>query len=120
MMRLVQRNWRPALAAGLVLFQVVMIVHARFDPRRYFCWAPHDAQNEYGIEVRVGGRVLSREETWARYRDPLQGLDPRSIEHVLLMVRQHERTYGKNDGALVRVTYRTNGGPWREWNWPEP
>ena len=110
---------RTGLAAAFLLFQVAMIARARFDPARYFCWAPHDAQNEYEIDVTVDGRALTPEETLARYRMPWGWRNPRAMEHVLRVVRQYEVTYGRGDDAKVSIRYRTNGGPAQRWQWPE-
>lgn len=101
-----------------LLFQVGMIVHARFDPARYWCWAPHDQQAEYWIDVEIDGRSLPPEQVARRYRDPWGGIEPRTIEHVIRLVRQYEQTYGRDDGARVVLRYRTNGGPLRVWRWP--
>lgn len=110
---------RSALAASFLLVQIGMIVYARFDPARFFCWAPHDSQNEYEIDVAVHGRVLSPDEVLARYRIPWGWRNPRAMEHVLRLVRQYEETYGRPEQANVAIRYRTNGGPVREWRWPE-
>ena len=110
---------RTALAVALLAFQVAMIVYARFDPRRYYCWAPHDEQTEYRIRVRIDGRWLSPDEVHARYRDPWSGVNPRAAEHVIRLVRQYERTYGEDDPADVFLHYRINGGEDRIWRWPE-
>lgn len=110
---------RTSLAILFLLFQVAMIAYARFDPGRYYSWAPHDEQAEYRIEVEIDGRPLSAVEVAERYRDPWQGVNPRAIEHVLRFVRQYEETYGRSDGARVTVYYTINGGPERGWRWPE-
>lgn len=94
-----------------------MIGFARFDAARYFCWAPHDSQNEYRIHVRFAGHELSESEISARYRIPARGIDPRAIEHVLRLVSHYERSHGATDGASVRVVYRTNGGPEKRWQY---
>jgi hypothetical protein len=53
---------RTAAGLALLLFQVVMIVYARFVPSRYFCWAPFDIQTEYKLRVTVNGRPLKSSE----------------------------------------------------------
>ena len=101
----------------LLAVQAALIVYARFDPMRYFCWAPHDAQSVYRIDVRIGDRVLTRAEVTDRYRIDGEGRDPRAIEHVIRLVRQRETTYGAPDRASVVIRYRTNGGPEQVWRW---
>lgn len=110
---------RLGAALLLLLFQAVMMVHARFDDARYFSWAPHDAQNEYVIAVRLNGRTLTDAEVRERYRIPARGIDPRAIAHVVRLVEQYERSRGAGEGAQVRVRWRTNGGPERSWRHPQ-
>ena len=117
-------NRRPSLRNILViaflLFQFTMIVYARFTPARYYSWGPHDAQNEYAIHVTVAGRELTSEEVTRRYRIRQEGVDPRAIEHVIRLVDQYERTFGRDDNARVRLEYRTNGGALNVESWPRP
>ena len=107
--------WRGIVAGVVLAFQAASIVYARFDDARYFCWAPHDAQNEYVIAVEIDGRSLSPSEVEARYRIPASGVDPRSIAHVTRLVQQYERTLGADDDATVVVGYRINGKALRRW-----
>ena len=109
---------RVVAASVFLAFQLFMVGKARFDPARCWCWAPHDAQNEYRIAVRIDNRLLPSEQVGARYRIRPSGVDPRAIEHVLRLVRQYEETYGAKDDAEVEIRYRTNGGPWQSWHWP--
>lgn len=120
-MRSSRLDIRPATLAGVLflLFQVAMIVRARFDPDRYFCWAPHDSQNEYEIAVVAGGRELQPDEVSRRYRLPYRGVDPRAIEHIFDIVRHYEGRLAR-EPASVTVRYRVNGSPERTWRWPEP
>lgn len=117
-------NRRPSLrnsvVIGFLLFQLVMIVHARFSPARYYCWAPHDAQNEYAIYVTLNDNELTTSEVTRRYRFRQEGVDPRAIEHVIRLIDHYERTLGKSDNAQVRLEYRTNGGPLTIERWPRP
>ncbi len=110
---------RTAVAILFLAFQVAMIVYARFDPGRYFCWAPHDSQNEYHIRVSIDDVELDTTETTRRYRIPAEGIDPRAIEHVIRLVRQYERSYGSDENAVVDIDYRTNGSAVKHWRWPE-
>ncbi|HVS02192.1 MAG TPA: hypothetical protein VMT16_05440 [Thermoanaerobaculia bacterium] len=109
---------REVVGAIFLLLQVGFIVRARFDPDRYFCWAPHDAQNEYLVEAVVGGRTLRPGEIAARYRMAQRGVDPRAIEHVFDVIRHYEGRVAAEPAAVV-VRYRTNGGEPRVWRWPE-
>ena len=113
---------RILLSIGILilLVQVAMIVRARFVEDRYYCWAPHDSQNEYVLQVRIDGRSLEPSEIKARYRIEADGTDPRAIQHVKDTVSQYEETYGRGDDAVVSMTYRTNGGPEQAWAWPQP
>ena len=96
-----------------------MIVYARFSETRYFCWAPHDAQTAYELSVTLNGRPLNAEEIKQRYRLDQKGIDPRSIEHVKIALRQYETTYGKDDTAAIIMHYATNGGPPKIWRWED-
>lgn len=95
-----------------------MIVAARFQPMRYYCWAPYDSQNEYSISTRVDGRPLTPAELEQRYRIQTPAVNPRSIQEVIDVVSYVERVYHPGDDAAVTVTYRTNGSPERQWHWP--
>jgi hypothetical protein len=112
------RHVRTILGGGLLLFQLVMIGYARFVPARYFCWAPYDIQTEYRLDVSIDGRMLTSAEIRRRYRRPKQGVDNRSIQHVMDIVQQYEETYGRTDRALVLMKYRVNGKEEREWQYP--
>ena len=111
---------RTAVGAGVILFQVVMIVRARFDDARYFCWAPHDVMWTFELEVTIDGRVLDTRELRQRYRMRRGGFQEHSIVHAMREISQYESTWGKNDHAQVRMTYRKNDGPEQVWVWPEP
>jgi len=40
------------------------------------------------------------------------------IYQVTDVISYVERVYHEDDEADVTVTYRTNGGPERQWHWP--
>jgi hypothetical protein len=113
---------RARLLTGfaILLFQAVMIGHARFTPARYFCWAPLDIQTEYRLEVSLDGKPLSAAGIERRYRRPNIGVDSRSIQHLKDIVEQYERTYGSRDHAQVAMTYRVNGKEEQKWIYPGP
>lgn len=111
---------RRALGIALLLFQVGAIIYARFVTSRYFCWAPHDSQAEYRIEVVRSGKPLTEDEIASRYRLAPSGVEARSIDAVLSVVAQYEETLGRGEGALVVVTYRLNGREPKQWRWPAP
>ena len=64
--------------------------------------------------------MLAEEEIEARYRDPWNGVNPRSQHHVFRFVERFEQTRGRDDDARVVVHYRINGGPMQQWQWPRP
>lgn len=109
---------RTIAAVAILAFQLVMIGYARFVPARYFCWAPYDIQSEYKLDVTIGGHALTAAQIRARYRRPRQGVDNRSIQHVMDIVQQYEQTYGRNDRAWVSMTYRVNGKAEQAWQYP--
>lgn len=110
---------RTALGSSLLIAQVVMIVVARFHPMRYYCWAPYDSQNEYEIQTEIAGQQLTRAQIEKRYRLKTPAVNPRAITQVTDVVSYVERVYHPTDEARVTVTYRTNGGPKKQWCWPE-
>lgn len=112
------RHARTILGGGILLFQLVMIGYARYVPARYFCWAPYDVQSEYRLDVSIGGRALTAAEIRSRYRRPRQGVDNRSIQHVMDIVQQYEESYGRGDRARVLMKYRINGKAEQEWRYP--
>ena len=109
---------RTTVGGGMLLFQIAMIAYARFVPSRYFCWAPYDIQSAYRLDVSIGGRALTPAQIRSRYRRPKQGVDNRSIQHVMDIVQQYEQTYGAADQARVVMNYRINGKEEQEWRWP--
>src|SRR5579872_1503913 len=110
---------RSGVGLALLLFQVAMIVHARFVPSRYFCWALYDVQTEYSLRVEINRRELSAQEILARYHRPQHGNDNRSPQHVIDILQGYEETYGKNDHAAVEMRYRVNGKQEQIWRWPQ-
>ena len=56
------------IGVGLLVFQVIMIVYARFVPARYYCRAPRDSINEYKLDVFLNGQNLNPEDIKKRYR----------------------------------------------------
>jgi hypothetical protein len=112
---------RTTVAILLLVLQLGSIVYARFTPRRYFCWAPNDYVVEYELDVSVAGRTLSPEQVINRYHLSSfhKGLVEHPVEHLIDSIEQYERTYGRSDAAVVRLTWRYNGHPQlREWKWP--
>ncbi len=105
-------------AVAWLLFQLGAIVYSRFVPSRYFCWAPYDMQTEYKATVRVNGRDLAPNEIRARYRRPAQGVDNRSVQHVIDMFEQAENRYHRDDPAEIVIQYRVNGHREGVWRWP--
>jgi hypothetical protein len=112
------RYVRAIAGGGILLFQIAMIGYARFVPSRYFCWAPYDIQSAYRLDVSIGGRALTPAQIRSRYRRPKQGVDNRSIQHVMDIVEQYEQTYGSADHARVVMKYRINGKEEQEWQYP--
>src|ERR1700730_5021529 len=109
---------RIAAGAALLLFQVAMVIYARFVPSRYFCWAPFDTQTDYRWPANVGGRLLTPREVRARSRRPQVGTDNRSPQHVIDIVQGYEQRYGAADHAQVLMRYRVNGKQEQLWRWP--
>jgi hypothetical protein len=103
----------------LLAFQLGAIVHARFVPTRYFCWAPYDTQTDYTATAIVNGRPLTAREFQKRYRRPQHGFDNRSPQHVIDMLQQAEEKHAaRGDQTTIVVNYRVNGKDPREWHWP--
>ena len=111
---------RSLIAVFFLLFQAGMLIHARFTPSRYFCWAPFDSQSEYSIRVWIEGKPLSSKEVKARYRRPARGLDSRSIQHVKDIIVQYETKYRQEQNVRVQLDYNINGIPQAPWVWVSP
>jgi hypothetical protein len=106
---------RTIVGVSILVFQLAMIVYARFVPSRYFCWAPYDVQTDYWITTVVNGRRLTDSEIRARYRRSPRGTDNRSPQHVIDILQGYEERYGRNDHAQVTMRYRVNGKEERVW-----
>jgi len=109
---------RLFLAVAILVVQVALVAYARFEPSAHFHWAPFDVQYAYRVHVEIDGRALSEAEIRERYREDAVGYEVHSIEHLIAVVRRYEKTYGKGDGASVRIRYRRNGRDPGEWRWP--
>ncbi len=96
-----------------------MVIYARFDEARYFCWAPHDSQNEYAIFATVNDQTLTPDQIQKRYRIKQKGIDPRAIQHIKDIIERYETTYGKDSPAEVIMHYSTNGIEKPSWRWPK-
>ena len=109
-----------ALVAGvLVLWQLGMIVYARFDLGRYFTWSPHDVVWTFDLVVETPTETLDHDGAVARYRLRRYRRQEHAVEHVKRAVRQYERTHGRDDGARVTMTYDKNGRDPLVWTWPD-
>jgi hypothetical protein len=73
----------------------------------------------YSFLFHLFGGVLSGDEIGQRYYVLSEGITENPVQNLMDIVRQRERTYGRNDHAAVELVYRPNGGPAREWRWPE-
>jgi len=114
-----QTGWRIGLALGLLAIQLGLIVFARFDDRRFFCWGPHDQQTNYTIQVVIDGQPLDAQQIEQRYRTPAVGYEFRAKAHLLGLIEQYEKTLGRDDQAQVTVHYGINGRELSEvWQWP--
>lgn len=107
------------LAGLLFVLQLSGIVAARFTDTKYFCWAPYDEISLYTIEVTVKGKELTWSETAARYRISPAGRENRSIHNIISIVRQYEKTFGRDESATVNISFLTNGYRKGKWTWPE-
>lgn len=110
------RTWRRIAIGAFFAFQIAMIGWAFVSPYRFYSWAPHDAQGEYAISARLNGRALGAGEIEARYRIRAEGVDPRAVAHVLLLVEKAEARRPRRERAEVTVRYRLNGGAWQTWS----
>lgn len=114
---------KDTLVRGIVLLffalQIVGIVHARFVPERFFCWAPYDQLSHYTISTWIKGTKLNKEAVIKRYQLRGYGRENRSIHNVFAIVSQYERTKGKEDSAKVIIQYQQNGKNKKTWYWPE-
>lgn len=111
---------RTCLAVSFLLIQFASIIYAQTESReRYFCWAPNDYIVSYRLQVKICGRTLDREATRMRYRLPSYHVYQNVVTHMEDIIRQYETTYGRADHADVLLVYSTNGGPEKEWRWPQ-
>ncbi|HLH29975.1 MAG TPA: hypothetical protein VKY31_02155 [Terriglobia bacterium] len=112
-------SWRSTLGIAFLAVQAVLVVHAQFVPARWLCWAPNDYAVEYQLNVKAHGRELNPAEIQARYHVADRGWYENPAANIMDIVRQYEATAGSKDMAMVRLTYRLDGGGTKEWQWPE-
>jgi|LGOV01.1.fsa_nt_gb hypothetical protein len=98
-------------------FQVLSIIYARVTPERFFCWAPYDEHTRFEVLVEIEGKAITGKEVKNRYRyRPIDiGWESRSINNVFNIINQYESSYGKNDKAVVKIKYSTNGKKEKVW-----
>jgi hypothetical protein len=107
---------RKVFVSIFFLIQVIGIIYSRFLEERYFCWAPFDQISLYEIKIEVNGLVYSPEEIRGRYNFQSNGRENRSMHNVFSIIRQFEESYGREEKAVVKVIYSTNGKSKEEWN----
>lgn len=107
---------RKIIVFSFFLVQVVGIVCSRFLEERYFCWAPFDQISYYEIKAEINGVLFSTQEITERYNIQGNGRENRSIHNVFSIIKQYEKSYGKEEKAVVKVLYRTNGKAQEEWS----
>jgi hypothetical protein len=112
-------NVRNAAGTVFLLAQVALVVHARFVPSRWLCWAPNDYAVQYRLHVSARGRNLDPSDIQRRYHLSSQGWYENPAENIMDIVRKYEQTEGKNDIAEVQLFYRVDGGETKQWQWPE-
>jgi hypothetical protein len=100
---------RTSLGAVFLLIQLASVFYAQFGPSRYFCWAPNDYMTEYELSVAVNGRALAPEEILRRYQMNARGLKENVPQHLIDVVVEYERIYGRGDRVDVVLHYRVNG-----------
>ena len=106
-----------SIVIAFLALQLMLILYARFVPVRYFCWAPYDQHTRFTIEVTIDGNKLKPLEVAERYHYKSTAFETRSIDNIFDMITQYEHTYGKEDNALVTVTYNTNGHGNKTWSY---
>jgi hypothetical protein len=109
---------RRTIGTLFLLAQLGLVGYARFVPTRWLCWAPNDYAVQYELQVRMSGRDLSPVEIQKRYQLPHKGWYENPAENIMDIVRQYERTEGRNESARVLLVYSVDGGQAREWQWP--
>jgi hypothetical protein len=117
---------RAALAAALLVVQLIQFARARFVEHRYFCWAPFHSEARYAIDAVVRGKALDDDAIAARYRLSRLYWDPRSrtnwelnaIAHVHDTVRATEDALPESERAAVVIRYRVNGHGEQQWHYP--
>lgn len=111
-------NVRNTVGTLFLLAQVALVVHARFVPSRWLCWAPNDYAVQYQIHVSAQGHNLNPPDIQRRYHLPSQGWYENPPENIMDIVSQYEQTVSKDDAAQVLLVYRLNGGEIKEWRSP--
>lgn len=106
---------RKLLLICFFSIQLGAIFFAIGRDQKYFAWVPYDQISTYEINVKLGSKQLSLPEVSRRYKLPNPGRENRAISHVFFRIANYEQTYGKEDTANVRVTYRVNGKAEETW-----
>jgi hypothetical protein len=114
----VLRRLRITAIAILLVAQLAGIIRARFRDETWFAWAPNDQIVEYELAVAISGRSLTEDEIASRYQIDARGVYQQSAANLISIVGQYEASHGARDHAVVRLTYRVDGGARETWDHP--
>ncbi|HMO01440.1 MAG TPA: hypothetical protein PKD37_04775 [Oligoflexia bacterium] len=95
--------------------QVFGVILSRFLPERLFCWAPHDQQTYYFLNVWQGTRKLSGAEVLKRYGMPYSGWNSHASANLNNLVVLRESRSQDSLPIEVLLLTRTNGKNWQRW-----
>jgi hypothetical protein len=101
------------LAFAIVGSQIVAVARMPFVDDRFFGWSPHDSRTDYRVEATHRGRAVSDAEIRERYGLPT--VDWHAAGNLRRVIEVAEGRRAPADRWSVRLRYRVNLGPEREW-----
>ncbi len=110
-------DWKAVIVITFLAIQLALVIWARFIPERWFCWAPHDSYVDYELTVIVNGKELTDKEISQRFVRDRVYREVRAAGNAMDIIKQHCRTYGKNDETRVIMNYKINGIQQEPWIW---
>jgi len=110
----VKISWKHAVGIVYLSVQLISIFNARVSENRYFCWAPHDIQTEYYLNIYTSSGELSSLRIKEIYGIPQKGRIDLPPSHIFNLVQT--KHYVDNDSLLkVVFNFKVNGKEWEVW-----
>lgn len=108
-------NWKNIACSLFLIFQLGMIIGAKFSSNRYFTWAPHDIQTSYKLRVVLDSVELPPEALYSRYGLYNVGIEDLPADHLIERFTEYERLHLSSNTESIKFEYSVNGKERHQW-----